>query len=551
MKKQLLTFAFSIATTLMYAQTFNKYFNQAGVIFPQNDGSYFAAYDSVYAGVILPGKAVAKFSPTGTIQWVHTLRNKDILSKLEINSIYADGSGGAVVVGGIRGTIYSGSDSMVSFASNYNDIFVARFNNAGRMWWKKANGTTPVDNRNDIAFKVAVKNNGVYVCGTSESARPAFGSITFANPYLAGQKMFLAKYDLDGNEQWVRMTSGSQTHGNYLYVDNSGNAFVSGYMVGSSDVIFSPTKSIRPFNYEQYIVKFNANGDYQQLITWGTGGGGGVRDITLDASGNIYAIGYSGNWGSSHNNIILREKISYLLKFSANGTFEWMRSMKAEHNASTLSGAMGLTESNGKIFVVGNFALTGYLQSNATDSVMITVAPAPFMTMVETFVAAYNASGTLVWNEEGTRSSGLTSNNQSTGILVSPDKATAYIAGTFTTTAQFGTLTLPAVGTLGAYMTGYITLTVGNSSTGVKQNEVYPTFSAYPNPANSQITIQLDDNSSAQVKILDLNGKELLRKEFSNTSLINIETISIPSGMCVLQIQTPKSIMSKKVLIAH
>jgi shikimate 5-dehydrogenase len=72
----------------------------------------------------------------------------------------------------------------------------------------------------------------------------------------------------------------------------------------------------------------------------------------------------------------------------------------------------------------------------------------------------------------------------------------------------------------------------------------------FPNPANSYLNIQLPaDVVLENIQLNDLNGKTLIEK---NTLLERKKTVldikSIPNGTYLLQLQTDKGVVNKKVL---
>lgn len=71
-------------------------------------------------------------------------------------------------------------------------------------------------------------------------------------------------------------------------------------------------------------------------------------------------------------------------------------------------------------------------------------------------------------------------------------------------------------------------------------------FSAYPNPAEDFITIQASIGHH-QIKLYDLLGKEILSKEFENSTNIDVSTIQ--SGMYILKLNTDGNVQTKRLMI--
>ena len=84
---------------------------------------------------------------------------------------------------------------------NY-DIFVAKYDPNGKcLWVNQAGGTL-----NDYGRGISVDNNGnIYVTGDFINT-VAFGSIQLIS--YGYEDIFLAKYDSNGNCQWVKQSGG-------------------------------------------------------------------------------------------------------------------------------------------------------------------------------------------------------------------------------------------------------------------------------------------------------------------------------------------------------
>jgi len=78
-----------------------------------------------------------------------------------------------------------------------------------------------------------------------------------------------------------------------------------------------------------------------------------------------------------------------------------------------------------------------------------------------------------------------------------------------------------------------------------QQNELM----IYPNPASSQLEIE-GITESGIVKVYDLAGKLLLQEKISKEEN-QLQVSSIQPGNYILQIVTPSSVISKKIIIQH
>ena len=68
---------------------------------------------------------------------------------------------------------------------------------------------------------------------------------------------------------------------------------------------------------------------------------------------------------------------------------------------------------------------------------------------------------------------------------------------------------------------------------------IEPTTRIYPNPFNSNLTIELDEfHSEINIKIYDLTGRQILNNNYLNRDMINLDLKEVSKGNYYLQIAT-------------
>ena len=117
----------------------------------------------------------------------------------------------------------------------------------------------------------------VYISGWTD------GSL--GGPNAGSSDAFVSKYNADGNLQWIRQF-GTSLGDNSLDVsaDDSGNVYISGGIAHNLPG--------QPVAGDAFLAKYDANGNSQwmrQLGTSGTISGGG--GVSTDGLGNIYLVG--------------------------------------------------------------------------------------------------------------------------------------------------------------------------------------------------------------------------------------------------------------------
>ena len=74
-------------------------------------------------------------------------------------------------------------------------------------------------------------------------------------------------------------------------------------------------------------------------------------------------------------------------------------------------------------------------------------------------------------------------------------------------------------------------------------------ISVFPNPANKTITISNSENINiSEITIVDLNGRIIKTQKFSNISNIEISLTDLTSGIYLMNINTDKGIVTKKIV---
>ncbi len=86
-----------------------------------------------------------------------------------------------------------------------------------------------------------------------------------------------------------------------------------------------------------------------------------------------------------------------------------------------------------------------------------------------------------------------------------------------------------------------------NSATGIPTNTVNDLAFVYPNPSSGSIFIELPETISAEINLIDLNGKILLKQKV-NKVLNAIDISSFGSGIYFLQIESAKGVQYQKII---
>lgn len=225
---------------------------------------------------------------------------------------------------------------------------------------------------------------------------------------------------------------GRQAQGNGVATDAAGNTYVTG--IFRDTLTLGSTRLISTGDYDVYVAKLNAAGQYQ----WAAQAGGSAWDISngvaLDASGNVYITGYTESAAPSFGSFSLTNPsygaAVFVAKLSPAGA--WLRVSSASAPGDTYSVSTALAvDAGGNVYITGG--LRGAVQFGATTL--------PLYGGYAVFVAKLSAAGTWEW---ATASWG----GYNFGNAIALDSAgNPYITGSFeANTVQFGSFTLTKVG---------------------------------------------------------------------------------------------------------
>ncbi len=309
---------------------------------------------------------LVKLDYGGNFRWVRTwgAGSPDCVPKSRgcgrdsADSVVVDQAGNIYIGGLFQNTVdFGNGHSAVSNAPNgANNIYLTKFSPDGANQWVRAWG----GKTGGEAYSVAIDrtHGAIYVEG-DWSTTPNTGWVDFNPGGSGGMRQnhgtydsFLSKYDLDGGFQWVQTWGGEgYDDGPGVAVDAGGSVYVSG-MYGSTTINFDPDGGANGLGYpathsgmlyvDVFLSKFDANGDFQWVRTWGgDADGAGTTNaggqLTIDSAGNVVTGGrfgcttcYFNNTGSAPG--ILNPTVhangsldAFVVKYDSNGTLLWTK----------------------------------------------------------------------------------------------------------------------------------------------------------------------------------------------------------------------------------
>jgi gliding motility-associated-like protein len=237
--------------------------------------------------------------------------------------------------------------------------FIAKVDpNGNFVWGKIAPGGW--DER-ILGIHVDKVNDFVYACGTAWSYT-SFGSCNNGNFPGGMDEIFIGKFDLNGNCQWLRGAGGdSDDHGYDMVTDSTGNIYLTGYIsdkygwggvvahFGSINIPVGVGDSLG------FIAKITPAG----TISWVKSFHGvqGERDnrIAIDKDDNVYVTGGIDGVNVSMGNTNVTSNGGYdiyVIKFDSQGNQQWVKTAGSPLDD---RGNSIYVDVNNEIYITGEF----------------------------------------------------------------------------------------------------------------------------------------------------------------------------------------------------
>ena len=263
---------------------------------------------------------IVKYDAGGNVVWAKSAggTNNDYGSGIAV-----DAAGNYYVTGAFSSSTITFAPTTLTNAGGY-DVFVVKYDVYGLVQWARRAGST--GNEGGGVIEVDASGNSCET-GYFNSSTITFGATTLTN--AGGNDMFLVKYDASGNVVWAKGAGGTNYDaGDGVAIDVSGNVYLSGYF-SSSTITFGSTTLTNAGIYDMFVVKYDASG----IVQWAKRAGGTNSDdcssITVDSSGNIYAVGEFTSSTISFGAITLINAGGsdiYVVKYDGTGNVLWAKS---------------------------------------------------------------------------------------------------------------------------------------------------------------------------------------------------------------------------------
>lgn len=326
------------------------------------------------------------------------------------------------VTGDFVGTAYFENTPLLSKGSS--DIFIAKYNSSGILQWVRIAGGIGSDKANGIV----INGTEIYITG-SFSGIAIFDTLSITS--VGSDDVFIAKYNTNGNIQWLKRAGGDRANGIAIYGDD---VYITGLYTGTA--IFDTTSITSIGSGDVFLAKYNDNGVVQWVRSAGGTNGDEAKGVAVNSTG-VYITGffrYSVTFDTT-DIISGNDADIFLAKYDTVGNFQWAR----------YAGGTNFDQVSSVAVHESNVYITGAYSGTATfDTINITSYGSN-----DIFLAKYDSGGDFHW----VRSAGLNSNDFAYDIAV--NDTVVYITGVIGVSAKFDAISVTTIGSSDVFLAKY------------------------------------------------------------------------------------------------
>jgi hypothetical protein len=512
MKKYIiLIFAlFVLSVQLTYSQNFqwakgyggNMPDNSTSIYIDENNNIYFtggfrsipAYFDTFSISASGYGDLyLAKTDPIGNIIWVSKAGSNDA-GGVEVGKV-VQGCGNNVVIGG---QFFSTStfDTLSVTSNGSSDGFLAKYNDTGRCLWVKKIGGGGDDYVINACSNV---DQDILVCGSFSSSVAHFDTIDLTGGSSDHNRVFLTKYDTNGNCIWAKQSSGGNAKP-YKIAINDSNIYMTGFFDDSLTINGITLMTDTNPDEDIFVAKFDINGNLKWLKQAGGMGTDDAFSLCIDDTGNCFITGSFNDTATfGTHKVITTATLSdmFVAKYDTSGNCIWVRQINSSYAA---VGKNIIPDGNNGVYVTGSLIGTASFGSYFVDG----------LSASNMFIARYDNDGNCL----GVRNVATTIYSTNYGLCLDSG-GNCVIAGMFSDNASFDGTNLTSHGTNADIFLTKLDAITGMQSKSPENDKLY----IYANPNTGKCNITVPDEFLNETKLLltiyNLQGAIIQQQELS------------------------------------
>ncbi len=355
-------------------------------------------------------------------QWAKKIGKNSIGYSKGVSS---DNSGHVYVCGGFTGDLIVGNDTLYN-NSGY-DAYIAKYDENGNFIWIKRSVGKGED---FYAAITTDKNGYIYTAGyfTSDTLLVETHIVPNHDTQNSTKDIFITKYDSLGNVIWIRAFGGNLSEElTSIFLDNYGYIYFGGNF-SSSSITFDIT-TLTNFSYSSMLfAKFDINGNEIWVRREGGGFDSQVSGIASDSNGNVFITGaftdpviiFGGTESVSGTCNTTWCSRYFIAKYNLVGNCLWAKGSTG-CGTGPVGGQAICMDKLDNIIVTGHF-FSCYISLNGVDTIFNSDPSSNYQGDV--FVAKYSTTGNLIW------ANGFGNSGDDQGKAVAVDKNNEiYVTG--------------------------------------------------------------------------------------------------------------------------
>ena len=289
---------------------------------------------------------IAKYDGSGKVVWARQAGSSGIDKGF---SVCCDPHDNVLVTGSFRETAAFGDRKLT--ARGFSDIFIAKYDPAGKLIWVKQAGGKGFDRGLAVT---ADRAGNVYATGYFKDEARFDQTRLTSN---GGRDIFISKYSPDGEFRWAVKAGGTYwDYGYALTVDNKDRLYVTGFFY--ENAVFGEHKLEAVNQNDLFVASYDGSGK----LLWVRQAGGSSYDrgksIVADNKGHIYVAGhfkkditFPGCSMTAHG-----EYDSFIAKYDDRGNFLWAGHAGGKYYDEACAIALG---KDNAIYMTGEFYIFG------------------------------------------------------------------------------------------------------------------------------------------------------------------------------------------------
>jgi hypothetical protein len=316
-------------------------------------------------------------------------------------------------------------------STNPGQVFFQKMDAEGNFIWAKKLDYLSFCTVKKIATD---SNNNLYIVGEFSGTgdfNPGLGTDNMTSNGL--HDIFILKLDQNGNYIWSKQIGGLyDDHIESITIDSQGDIYTTGGFKGIVNFAAGTSAFILTSNgdFDAFIQKFNSDGSFAWVKSFGGNSDDYGYDVAVDSQGNIYSTGYfkdivDFDTDSSIYNLTANGITTdiFVHKLSPNGDFLWAKQMEGTSNEKSSSIAVD-TQSNVYLTGIfgGPFGATVDFDPDINNVQNFTVTSGT----IDVFVQKLNTNGDLIWIKQIQ----CTSVSDATSMVLD-DAGNSYLLGIF------------------------------------------------------------------------------------------------------------------------